>query len=213
MGWTNRESTSWFNVKGTLLRQHAIMLSLPSSLTSWVTTMPWYTPPPDGGIFITLTSCATLIKPHQSSTPGESSWWQPTYGRRSLPCCMIGTTRQHQRYLDEDDNDVLEKIIGIMNVDHPRPQPHWGCRSHPLSPYFLYRVQMGYLEENDAGVKKCTVERYLHDVAQIFTSLGDKNPCLYNLGRVYFWFIQNLCAYKCANPNSQPYADNTHLPN
>ena len=78
---------------------------------------------------------------------------------------------------------------------------------------FAYRLQVVSLENNGAGVKKSTMEIYLRDVAQIFTILGGNNPCLYNLGRFYIWFIQKLCAYKRANPKPQLSADNPHRPN
>ena len=64
---------------------------------------------------------------------------------------------------------------------------------------FANRIRVVALADNGTGVKKRTVEGYLHYVAQIFPSVGVKGLHLDGLGKINFRLSSQLRAYARAN--------------
>ena len=72
---------------------------------------------------------------------------------------------------------------------------------------------MGILAAGGAAVRKRTVDAYLRNVAQIFASAGDINPCLDHLFRVYFclgWQIHEY--FRADTPPTHIYSILVALP-
>ena len=65
---------------------------------------------------------------------------------------------------------------------------------------FTDHIHIGALAANGARVKKPGMKGYLSNVEQIFTIMGDNNPCLDFLGKIEFFLSRQLCAYDQADP-------------
>ena len=66
-----------------------------------------------------------------------------------------------------------------------------------------YWVHVGKLVSGGTSTRKYTTKRYIQDVAQSFSGVGDQNPRLYHLDILKFRLRRQLCAYSCANPPPQ----------
>ena len=65
---------------------------------------------------------------------------------------------------------------------------------------FLYCGIVVSLVANITGIKKLTVDVYLHNLVQIFSGVGSEDPRLVVLGKIYYRLSRHLHAYTQADP-------------